>query len=130
MRAGSTYLDHLGAHALGLARHIVHVLLQVQVQELEHQVQARVLVDDLEEAHDIVVSQLLEQADLPDCRARHALVLGLEADLFERDDPPVGPRAQIPRLVYDTVCPCPCKPAARRYPARGHVPSPTFSIRW
>lgn len=48
----------------------------------------------------VVLAQLLEQTDLPDRRARHALVLRLETDLLERHDVPSG---DVPRFVDHAV---------------------------
>jgi hypothetical protein len=52
---------------------------------------------------DVVVLELLEQADLPDRGRRHALVLGLEPDLLEGDD---LARVDVLGLVDDTVRAC------------------------
>jgi len=54
----------------------------------------------LDAPDDVVVLELLEQADLPDRGRRHALVLGLEPDLLEGDD---LARVNVLGLVDDTV---------------------------
>lgn len=85
----------------------LHVLLEVAVEELKHQVQlVAVGVHNVEQAHNVRVVHLLEQRDLADGRRRHALVLGLEADLLERHDALVL-GGEVARLVYDTVCALP-----------------------
>ena len=60
---------------------------------------------------DIVILELLEERDLADGRARHALVLRLEPDLLERDD---LVRRDVFRFVHDAVraCPCECEECA------------------
>lgn len=52
----------------------------------------------------IVVLELLEERDLADGSARHALVLCFESDLLERDD---LVRRDVFRFVHDTVRACP-----------------------
>ena len=52
---------------------------------------------------DVVVVELLEQADLAYSGRRHALVLGLEPDLLERDN--LAGR-DVARLVDDAVRAC------------------------
>jgi len=52
---------------------------------------------------DIVILELLEERDLADGRARHALVLRLEPDLLERDD---LVRGDVFRFVHDAVSAC------------------------
>ena len=59
---------------------------------------------------DIVILELLEERDLADGRARHALVLRLEPDLLERDD---LVRRDIFRFVHDAVRACPCEEMCR-----------------
>jgi hypothetical protein len=48
----------------------------------------------------VILAQLLEQTDLSDRRARHALVLRLETNLLERHDVPGG---DVPRFVDHAV---------------------------
>lgn len=55
--------------------------------------------------NNIVVLELLEERDLADGGAWHALVLRFESDLLERDD---LVRCDVFRLVHDTVRACPC----------------------
>jgi hypothetical protein len=58
-----------------------------------------------EDVHDVpdnvLVVQLLQQADLANGSGGHALVFGLEPNLLQRDD---LIRADIAGLVDDTVC--------------------------
>ena len=57
--------------------------------------------DSREHAPDhVVVLELLQQADLPDCRAGDAFVFGFETNLLEGDDFAVG---DIPCFVDDTI---------------------------
>jgi hypothetical protein len=53
--------------------------------------------------NNILVLELLEEADLSNGSARHALVLGFKPDLLERDD---VVRGYVARLVDDTVRAC------------------------
>ena len=81
----------------------LHVLLQIAVEKLKHQIQlVAVGVDNVEQAHDVGVVHLLEQRDLADGCRRDALIFGLEADLLEGDDAPVLGR-QVLGLVDDSV---------------------------
>ncbi len=65
----------------------LHVLLEVEVEELEDEVQlVAVGMDNVEQAHNGRVAHLFEQGDLADGGGRHALVLGLEADLLQGHD--------------------------------------------
>ncbi len=85
------------AHGQGL-----HVLLQVQIQELEHQVQLLAVgVHDVQQSHDVRVVHLLQQRDLADGRARYAFVLGLQPDLLEGHDPVWV--SEVARLVDDAI---------------------------
>lgn len=82
----------------------LHVLLEVEVEELHDEVQlVAVGVDDVEETHDVGVVHFLEQRDLADGGRGHAFVFGLEADLLERDDAVVL-CGQVARLVDNAVC--------------------------
>jgi hypothetical protein len=62
-------------------------------------------VNNIQQAQDIGVLHLLEQADLSDGGRRHAFIFGFETDLFECDDTLIR-SAQITRFVDDTVCAC------------------------
>ena len=65
----------------------LHVLLQIEVEELEDEVElVAVGVHDVQQADDVGVVHLLEQRDLANGGRRDALILGFEADLLERDD--------------------------------------------
>jgi hypothetical protein len=97
-------LDHVRIHAQLLARQTralwqrlstptladwqrLHVLLQIQVEELEDKVElVAVGVYDVEQADDVGVVHLLEQRDLADGGRGDALIFGFETDLLERDD--------------------------------------------
>lgn len=80
-----------------LARVVVHVPLQVEVEVLKHEVQRAVVVHDILELHNVGVLELLQQADLPDRRRRYTLVLVLQPDLLKRDERAV---LAVPRLVH------------------------------
>jgi hypothetical protein len=116
----------------------LHVLLQVAVEELKHQVQlVAVGVHDVEQAHDVGVVHLLEQRDLADSRRRDAFIFGLKADLLEGDDALVL-GGEVLGLVDDAVCTWPttsvqaqCRYWETAEPLkRAGVPSPIFSIFW
>lgn len=97
-------LDHVRVHAQLLTRQpralgqglaaptiadwqCLHVLLQVEVEELEDEVElVAVGVYDVEQADDVGVVHLLEQRDLANGSRGDALIFGFEADLLERDD--------------------------------------------
>ena len=78
----------------------VHVLLQVQVEELEHEVQLGVGVDDVLEPHDVGVLELFQEGDLPDGRRGHPFLLLLEPDFLEGDR---RARRAVAGLVDDAV---------------------------
>ena len=59
-------LDELGVHVLVLRDGRVDVLLEVHGEELEDEVEPVLLHDDVPQAHDVGVLELLEQGDLPD----------------------------------------------------------------
>lgn len=81
----------------------LHVLLQVEVEELKDQIQlVAVGVDNVEQADNVGVVHLLEEGDLANGRGWHALILGFEADLLQRDDSLVF-GGEVPRLVDDSV---------------------------
>ena len=66
---------------------------------------------------DIVVLEFLEERDLANGGARHALVLRLEPDLLQRDD---LVRADVARLVHDAVRACtPSSERRTTHPKRG-----------
>jgi hypothetical protein len=82
----------------------LHVLLQIAVEELKHQVQLVAIgMHDVEQAHDVGVVHLLKQRDLADGRRWDALIFGLEADLLEGDDALVL-GGEVLGLVDDSVC--------------------------
>lgn len=65
----------------------LHVLLQIQVEELEDEVElVAVGVHDVQKADDVGVVHLLEERDLADGGRGDALIFGFQTDLFERDD--------------------------------------------
>jgi uncharacterized protein (UPF0212 family) len=95
--------QRLSAAALADGQRL-HVLLQVAVEELKHQVQlVAVGVHDVEQPHDVGVVHLLEQRDLADSRRRDAFIFGLKADLLEGDDALVL-GGEVLGLVDDSVC--------------------------
>ena len=68
-----------------------HIRFQVTIRAIAHA------------PDDIVVLELLEERDLADGGARHALVLRLEPDLLERDD---LVRVDVLGFVHDAVRAC------------------------
>lgn len=72
-------------HEAGREGARVHVLFQVEVQELKDEEQAGVRVHNVQQRDDVGVAQLAQQRDLADGGGGHALVLGLEPDLLEGD---------------------------------------------
>lgn len=112
----------------------LHVALEVEVEVLEDEVQlVAVGVDDVEQADNVRVVHLLEQGDFADGGRRNAFVLGLEADLLERDDALVR-RGQVAGLVDDAVGTWRGRSVKVAQAAIGHsrmslrLPSPIFSI--
>lgn len=98
--AGSLW-QGLAATAVGNGQRL-HVLLEIQVEELKDEVQlVAVGVDNVEETHDVGVAHLLEQRDLADGGRRNTLVLGLEPDLLERNNATIV--EEIARLVNHSV---------------------------
>lgn len=83
-------------------RERLHVLLQVQVEELKDQVEfVAIGVDDVVEVDDVRIIHFLEKGDLANGSARDALVLGFQADLLQCDH--TVWMGQIASLVDDTV---------------------------
>lgn len=80
-----TDLDNVGSHAVAVA-YFVHVAFQVEVEEFKDEVKLGVGVDDVEEAHDVLVLHFFEEGNLADRGGGDALVLLLETDLLEGDD--------------------------------------------
>ena len=78
-------LDNKRIHALFFAE-IVHELLEVVLQILEHQHQLSVGVDHLAEGNDIGVAELFEDGDFADGGRGNAFFLGLESDFLEGVD--------------------------------------------
>jgi len=84
----------------------LHVLFQVEIQILKHQVQfVAIGVYDIQQAHDVGVTHLLEQGDFADGGGGNAFVFGFETDLLEGDDALVG-GGEIAGFVDDAVCSC------------------------
>jgi hypothetical protein len=80
----------------------VHVLLEIQVEELHDEVElVSVCVDDVEETDDIRMVKLSQDGNLADGGARDTLVFSLETNLFESDDATVV--AQIAGFVDNTI---------------------------
>ena len=64
-------------------RQRLHVLLQVQVQVLEHEVQLMTVgVHNVEQTDDVRVDHLLEEGNLADGGGGDAFVFGFETDLL------------------------------------------------
>ena len=83
-----------------------HVLLQVQIQELEDQIEfVAVGVHDVEEADDVGIAHLFEEGDLADGGGGDAFIFGFQADLLEGDDALVGSR-QVAGFVDHPVRAC------------------------
>src|SRR5690242_13656725 len=81
----------------------LHVLLQVEVKELEDEVElVAVGVHDVEQTDDVGVVHLLEQRNLANGGRGDTLIFGLEADLLERDDALVL-CCEVAGLVDDAV---------------------------
>jgi len=103
-RLASTLRQRLTAAAVANWERL-HVLLQIEIEELEDQVELVAIgVDNVEQLHDVRVAHLLEQRDLADGGRRNALIFGFEADLLQRDDAPVV--GEVAGLVDDTVSTC------------------------
>lgn len=101
---GAALGQSLAAAAVGDGESL-HVLLQVEVEELEDEVElVAVGVDNVEEAHDVGVAHLLEEGDFADGGGGDALVLGLEADLLQRHN--ATAIEEVSGLVDDTVRAC------------------------
>ena len=107
LERGRTPIRQLLAPAAVAHGQSLHVLLQVEIQELKDQVElVAVGVDDVEQPHDVGILHLLQQGDLADGGAGDALVLGLEADLLEGDD--AARVLQVARFVDDAIGACVC----------------------
>lgn len=65
---------------------VIQQLLQILVQELKHQRQLLVCVQNIHEAHDVGVLQLLQQGNFSNGSTWNTLVLGLKSDGFEGVD--------------------------------------------
>lgn len=64
---------------------VVHVLFQILLAELEDEDQLRLGVDDIVEAHDVDVLELLHERYFAD-RGRGRPFFCIEVDLFQRDN--------------------------------------------
>lgn len=83
----------------------LHVLLQVEIEELKNEVElVAVSVHNVEQAHNVGVAHLLEQRDLADGGRRDTLIFGFETDLLQGHYAPAV--VQVTSLVDDTVCSC------------------------
>lgn len=79
-----------------------HVLLQIEVKELENEVELVAIgVDDVEEADDVWVVHLLEEGNLTDGGGWNTLILSLKADLLESDNASIV--EEIAGLVNNSV---------------------------
>lgn len=80
----------------------LHVFLEIEVEELEHEIElVAVRVDNIEQTNNVGVVHFFEERDLADGSARDTLIFGLETDLFESNDS--AAICQISRLVNNTV---------------------------
>jgi len=83
----------------------LHVLLEVEVEELEDEVElVAVGVDDIEEADDVWVLELLEEGDLANGGGGDAFIFGLETNLLQGND--AAAIEEVAGLVDDTVGTC------------------------
>lgn len=96
-RTSNTYLDLLFGKAIGAA---VEQLLEVLVEELEHERQLLVRVQHIDQAHDVGMLKLLEQGNFTDSGTRNTLLFGLETDGFERVN---LAGVDVPGLMHNTV---------------------------
>ena len=76
-----TYLDLLFGQLVASA---IKQLLEVLIEELEDERQLLVSVQNIDEAHDIRMLQLLEQSNFTDGCTGNALFLRLEANSLQR----------------------------------------------
>ena len=85
-----------------LNRQGLHVLLQVEVQELEDEVEfVAIGMNNVEQTDDVGVAHLLEEGDLSDGSAGNTLILGLETDFLQSyNATTIG---KIPSFIDDTV---------------------------
>lgn len=80
----------------------LHVLLQVEVEELKNEVKLVAIgVDDVKKADDVWVVHLLEKGNLTDGGGWNTLILSLKADLLESDNASVV--EEIAGLVNNSV---------------------------
>ena len=94
-------------------RQRLHILLQVQVQVLEHEVQLMTVgVHNVEQTDDVGVDHLFQEGNLADGGGGYAFVFGFETDLLQGDDALVR-GGQVAGFVYDAVCAC--KPSKGRF---------------
>lgn len=77
---GVTFDQVLVHHLLWTDR--IQVLFQVHLKELKDQIQSALLHDDINEADNVGMVELLEQRHLPDSGGWNSFLLRLEADLF------------------------------------------------
>ena len=80
-------LDGAGLHVAAL---LVHEHLEVHLEELKNERQLALRVNNVKELHNVLVAELLQEANLSDRRARHALLLRVETDALQRDDVAIG----------------------------------------
>lgn len=85
-------------------RQRLHVLFQVEVEELKDEVElVPVGVHYVEQSDNVGVVHLLEERDFADRRRRDAFVFGLEADLLQGHD---SAGAEVARFVHHAIGPC------------------------
>ena len=84
----------------------LHILLQIQIQELKHQVQLMsIRMNDVEETHNVRVVHLFEQGDFADCGTGDAFIFGFETDFLEGYDAVIG-GGEVAGFVDYAVGPC------------------------
>ena len=64
----------------------VHILLQVHREKLKDEIQLRLLHQNILQSHNVGVLELLQEGDLSDGGAWHALVLRLQSNLLHGND--------------------------------------------
>ena len=80
----------------------LHVLLQIEIEELENEVKLVAIgVDDVEKADNVRVVHLLEEGNLTNGGGWDTLILSLEADLLESDNASII--EEIAGLVNNSV---------------------------
>lgn len=86
-------------------RQSFHVLLQVKVEKLKDEVKLVAIgVDDVEEAHDVGVTHLLQERNLADRSRGNTFIFGFETNLLQRNNAAIV--GKIAGFVDDTIGSC------------------------